>query len=265
MLVTALGRLAGVDEKAYDTNSFIDVNVDSPFRPYIEWAYKKDIVKGIGNQRFAPNRAITREEIAVIFVNYAKATGYRLPIIREVTTYADTTNIGSYYQPAVKAMQQAGIMIGDTKNQFNPKKSATRAEVSSMVQRYIKLTQDPETAYGWALNDAGQYLYYKNSKVLTGMQIIDGVKYFFNTDGSLKTGWVMDGGNWRYYSGNKAIIGWLDISGKSYYFSSEGLMISDKWIQIEDNWYYFYYDGSLAVNTKVDGYEVDKNGVRKTK
>ena len=265
MLVTALGRLAGVDEKAYDTNSFIDVNVDSPFRPYIEWAYKKDIVKGIGNQRFAPNRAITREEIAVIFVNYAKATGYRLPIIREVTTYADTTNIGSYYQPAVKAMQQAGIMIGDTKNQFNPKKSATRAEVSSMVQRYIKLTQDPETAYGWALNDAGQYLYYKNSKVLTGMQIIDGVKYFFNTDGSLKTGWVMDGGNWRYYSGNNAIIGWLDISGKSYYFSSEGLMISDKWIQIEDNWYYFYYDGSLAVNTKVDGYEVDKNGVRKTK
>ncbi len=112
---------------------------------------KKDIVKGIGNQRFAPNRAITREEIAVIFVNYAKATGYRLPIIREVTTYADTTNIGSYYQPAVKAMQQAGIMIGDTKNQFNPKKSATRAEVSSMVQRYIKLTQNPETAYGWGI------------------------------------------------------------------------------------------------------------------
>lgn len=265
MLVTALGRLAGVDVKAYTTNSFTDVKADSAFLPYIEWAYKNGVVQGIGNSRFAPDRAITREEIAVIFANYAKAIGYKLPVTREATTYADAFSIGSYYQTAVTAMQQAGIMIGDTKNQFNPKKSATRAEVSSMVQRYIKLTQDPETAYGWALNDAGQYLYYKNSKVLTGMQIIDGVKYFFNTDGSLKTGWVMDGGNWRYYSGNKAIIGWLDISGKSYYFSSEGLMISDKWIQIEDNWYYFYYDGSLAVNTKVDGYEVDENGVRKTK
>ncbi|MGB4466114.1 MAG: S-layer homology domain-containing protein [Eubacteriales bacterium] len=269
MLVTALGRLAGVDEKAYDTNSFIDVNVDSPFHPYIEWAYKKDIVKGIGNQRFAPNRAITREEIAVIFVNYAKATGYRLPIIREVTTYADTTNIGSYYQPAVKAMQQAGIMIGDTKNQFNPKKSATRAEVSSMVQRYIKLTQDPETAYGWALNDAGQYLYYKNSKVLTGMQIIDGVKYFFNTDGTLKTSWVKDGNNWRYYSGNTMLVGFWDIgtngNNKTYYFTKDGIMVAGKWLEIGDKWYYFNADGSLAKGTKINGYEVDENGVRKTK
>lgn len=269
MLVTALGRLAGVDEKAYDTNSFIDVNVDSPFRPYIEWAYKKDIVKGIGNQRFAPNRAITREEIAVIFVNYAKATGYRLPIIREVTTYADTTNIGSYYQPAVKAMQQAGIMIGDTKNQFNPKKSATRAEVSSMVQRYIKLTQDPETAYGWALNDAGQYLYYKNSKVLTGMQIIDGVKYFFNTDGTLKTSWVKDANNWRYYSGNTMLVGFWDIgtngNNKTYYFTKDGIMVAGKWLEIGDKWYYFNADGSLAKGTKINGYEVDENGVRKTK
>lgn len=28
---------------------------------------------------------------------------------------------------------------------------------------------------------------------------------------------------------------------------------------------YFYADGSLVVITKIDGYEVDKNGVRKTR
>ena len=27
-------------------------------------------------------------------------------------------------------------------------------------------------------------------KALTGTQTIDGMKYFFNTDGTLKTGWV---------------------------------------------------------------------------
>ncbi|CFX14665.1 Cadherin [Syntrophomonas zehnderi OL-4] len=265
MLVTALGRLAGVDVKAYTTTSFTDVKADSAFGPYIEWAYKKGIVQGIGNSRFAPDRAITREEIAVIFANFAKAAGYKLPIAREASTYADDSSIGSTYKTAVTAMQQAGIMMGETNNKFNPKANATRAEVSSMLHRYIKLTIDPATAQGWALNDDGQYMYYKDGKALTGTQTIDGMKYFFNTDGTLKTGWMKDGDNWRYYIGNKAAVGWLDISDKRYYFTKDGIMVSGKWLQIDGKWYYFYTDGALARNTKVDGYEVDENGVRKTK
>ena len=105
MLVTALGRLAGVDVKAYTTNSFTDVKADSAFGPYIEWAYKKGIVQGIGNSRFAPDQAITREEIAVIFANFAKATGYKLPVTRTATAFADVSSIGSTYKTAVTAMQ----------------------------------------------------------------------------------------------------------------------------------------------------------------
>lgn len=183
MLLMALGKLAGVDIKAYTTNSFIDVKADNAYRPYIEWAYKKGILTGISNKKFAPNRVITHEELAAIFVNYARATGYTLPIIREATTYADASSIDTAYKDGVKAMQQAGIMMGGSNNQFNPKRKATRAEVSSMLNRYIKLTISPDTALGWAQNDDGQYLYYK--------------------------------------------------------------------------------DGSLAKNTKIDGYEVDANGVRK--
>ena len=268
MLVTALGRLADVDVKAYTTNSFTDVKADSTFRPYIEWAYKKGIVQGIGNQQFAPDRAITREEIAVIFANYAKATGYTLPVTREATAYADASSIDSTYNTAVTAMQQAGIMMGGTNNKFNPKSSATRAEVSSMLHRYIKLTIDPATAQGWAKNDAGQYLYYKNGKPVTNTQTIDGVKYFFETTGVLKTGWVQDGNHWRFYSGNIMLVGFWDLgangNNKTYYFSKDGLMVSGKWLEIDGKWYYFYADGSLARSSKVDGYEVDANGMRKT-
>jgi uncharacterized repeat protein (TIGR02543 family) len=267
MLVTALGRLAGVDVKTYTTNSFTDVKADSAFCPYIEWAYKKGIVQGIGNQQFAPDRAITREEIAVIFENYAKATGYKLPITREAAAYADASSIGSTYNIAVTAMQQAGIMMGGSGNKFNPKASATRAELSAMLHRYIKLTIDPATAQGWALSDAGQYLYYKDGKALTGTQTIDGVKYFFETNGTLKTGWIKDGDNWRFYSGNKMLVGWWNIGSdstqKTYYFDASGNMVSDKWLQIDDKWYYFYADGSLARSTNIDGYEVDENGARK--
>lgn len=226
--VTALGRLSGADVSGYTTSSFTDVKADAYYLPYIEWAYRKGIIQGIGSSQFAPDSAITREEIAVILQNYAKAAVYTLPITREAATYADASSTGSAYKSAVTAMQQAGIMMGGTDNRFNPKSSATRAEASSMLHRYIKLTIDPATAQGWAKNDNGQYLYYKAGKALTG--------------------WWNVGEN---------------DSQKTYYFDKDGIMVSGKWIQTDGKWYYFYADGSLAKSVTVDGYEVDENGVRK--
>gem|GEM_PF-5089722 len=139
-LVTALGRLTGEDVSSYTTSSFTDVKVGSASQPYIEWAYEKGIIHGIGENQFAPYRAITREEIAVIIANFTKATGYTLPAEGKATAYADASSIGNYYKTAVTAMQQAGIMTGGTNNKFNPKSNATRGEVSSMLHRYINLT-----------------------------------------------------------------------------------------------------------------------------
>jgi glucan-binding YG repeat protein len=123
-------------------------------------------------------------------------------------------------------------------------------------------------AQGWALNDDGRYMYYKDGKPVTGWQTIDGVRYHFYSTGILQTGWVKDGSNWRYYSGNKALTGWWDIGSdsnkKRYYFDTNAVMVSGKWLQIDGKWYYFYTDGSLARSTTIDGYEVDENGVRKT-
>ena len=272
MLVTALGRLANVDTKAYTTGSFTDVKADSAFRPYIEWAYKKGIVQGTGNGKFEPDRAVTREEIAVIFANYAKANGYTLPITREATTYADASSIGSAYKDAVKAMQQAGIMMGGNNNKFNPGSSSTRAEVASMLTRYIKLTIDPATAQGWAKNDSGQWMYFKDGKALTGWQTIDGKVYCFDSSGgAFASGWKQNAkGEWFFLSSDgSAVTGWKDIgasgNAKRYYFDAYGVMIAGKWLEIDGKWYYFYSDGSLARSTKIDGYEVDTDGVRKTK
>jgi uncharacterized repeat protein (TIGR02543 family) len=225
MLVTALGRLADVDTSLYTTSSFTDVKADSSYSPYIEWACKEEIIAGINNNQFAPDQPVTREEIALIFANYAKVTGSTLPVVREGITFTDELNIGSSYKEAVKAMQQAGILMGRNDNKFEPKSGATRGEVSAMLHRYIKLTITPDTAQSWTQNDAGQYFYYKDGKVLTGWQTIEDIKYYF------------------------------DIYGNR---------ISGKWLQIEGKWYYFNIDGSLAVNTTIEGFEVDEDGVRKS-
>lgn len=140
MLVTVMSRLAGADVSAYKNSSFSDVETGKYYLPSVEWAYKNGMISGIGGGMFSPERAVTREEIALILYNYAKVTSYKLPVIREATTYADASNIDSVYSTAVTAMQQAGIMVGDSDNKFNPKAGATRAEVAAMLHRYIELT-----------------------------------------------------------------------------------------------------------------------------
>ena len=269
MLVTALGKLAGVNVKKYETNSFTDVQNDSFYHPYIEWAYSKGVVYGIGDETFAPDKSITREEMAVIFERYAKVMGCKIPVTREASVYEDKEQIGTEYRESVKAMQQAGIMMGIDGNKFNPKGNATRAEVSAMLSRYIKLTITPETAQGFVLDDAGKYHYYKDGKALTGKQTLDGTVYFFDESGVLQIGWVKDGNIWRYYDGTKAHKGWLNLKVEGeeriYYLNREGLLESGKWVKIDGKWYYFYPDGTLAVNTEIDGYKVDGKGVRKEK
>ncbi len=228
VLVTALGKLAGVNTKSYKTTSFSDVKADSTNGSYIEWAYKKGIIQGTGNGKFEADRAVTREEMAVILINYAKATGYALPSTREAAVYTDASGIGNTYEAAVKALQQAGILMGSTGNRFNPKGSTTRAEAANMLFRYIKLTIDSDTAQGWARNDAGETLYYQDGRKLTGFKELA-------VNGSIHT----------------------------FYFTKDGILAVGKWLQIDGKWYYFNADGTLAKNTVIDGYQVDEKGVRK--
>ena len=162
MLVTVLGKLARIDVKDYKTSSFTDVKASNTSQPYIEWAYKEGILGSVGNRQFAPNRVVTREELAVILQSYAKVTGYTLPITREATTFSDSSSINSSFKAAVTAMQQAGLMNSKSNGSFDPKGSTSRAELAVILHRYIELMIDPTTANGWVKNDSGQRLYYKD-------------------------------------------------------------------------------------------------------
>ena len=53
-------------------------------------------------------------------------------------------------------MQQAGILAGKTNNRFDPAGTATRAEVATVLRRFVEIIIDPQTANGWQQNDSGQ-------------------------------------------------------------------------------------------------------------
>ena len=50
--------------------------------------------------------------------------------------------------------------------------------------------------------------------------------------------------------------------GKRVYYGDDGAMRYGEQ-KIDGKWYYFYADGSMAVSTKVDGYEVGADGARR--
>lgn len=73
--------------------------------------------------------------------------------------------------------------------------------------------------------------------------------------------WYIDNGKWHYLrlSGNMA-SGWIAYNNQWYYLNKAGESQTG-WTKIDGKWYYFWSDGTLATNTVINGYTVDKNGV----
>lgn len=132
MLVTVLGRLHGIETSAQESG-FSDVAADKYYAPYVAWANEHALVNGVGGGKFAPDQAVTREELAKIVASYASLAQINLTNKTHVDEFADAQSISSWALDAVKNMQSAGIMQGKSGNVFDAKGTATRAEVAKIL------------------------------------------------------------------------------------------------------------------------------------
>ena len=57
---------------------------------------------------------------------------------------------------------------GKNENKFDPKGTATRAEVATVLRQFVEIVIDPQAANGWQQNDSGQWSYYRNGKPVKG-------------------------------------------------------------------------------------------------
>ncbi|MDR0446414.1 MAG: S-layer homology domain-containing protein, partial [Oscillospiraceae bacterium] len=136
MLVTVLHRLAGNPEST-GASIFGDVDSDMWYADAVNWAAEIGIVGGIGGNLFAPEVDITREQMAVIFTNFARVMDIALPKKRN-GGFLDASEIGDWAKDAVEAMFAAGIINGKPGELFDPKATATRAEVAAMLHAFLQ-------------------------------------------------------------------------------------------------------------------------------
>jgi hypothetical protein len=139
MFVTVLGRMAGADPEGagYVNAAFSDTAVGAYYTPYAAWAAENGIVQGVGEGLFAPTREITRQEMATMLCNYADFAKITLASETQVT-FADDEEIASYAKPSVYALAYAGLLNGRGDGSYAPSEPATRAEVATMLMRFVR-------------------------------------------------------------------------------------------------------------------------------
>lgn len=139
MFCTALGKLTDADVSSYTTSSFEDIPANASYLGYVEWAVNNNMIPEYENNLFAPEQAVTREQMALFLTNYANAMHLTVPSTQAAISFADENSISQETAEAVQTMQMAGILRGKENNRFDPLSTATRAETSAALHRYVKL------------------------------------------------------------------------------------------------------------------------------
>ena len=138
MIVTMIHRLEG-EELSNSENIFDDVKNDKWYTNSIIWAKDKGIVKGYSENKFGVDENLTREEASLILYRYAEYKGYDIGYKESLADYKDTSEISTWAVDSMNWINENKIIIGRTNNILAPKDSITRAEIATVLVRFMEL------------------------------------------------------------------------------------------------------------------------------
>ena len=134
MLVTILYRMSGSPHIA-GVSKFADISPNSYYYNSAIWAYNIGIIRGTSETTFSPKKNITRQDLAVILMRYVEHRNGSVSQSADLSRYADRNDISSYALPAMKWAVGNGIINGVSDTELAPLKTASRAEVATMIMR----------------------------------------------------------------------------------------------------------------------------------
>jgi len=134
-------RLGSADLSKYKTSKFDDVPDGEWYTAAVQWAAEKKIIEGVGENMFAPNSLVTREEMAIMLDRFIKYKGWSLKPANEEIIFADNSSISGYAKEAVENIQHYGIILGRPGNVYDPKGITTRGEYAAIFTRLIEASE----------------------------------------------------------------------------------------------------------------------------
>lgn len=150
LFVYALSKVVNADTSTAPA-VFSDVSADAAYAAAVNWAAANEYVNGVGDNKFAPNEPVTREQIAKILACYFEKNGVALEKSETApASFTDADKIANWAKEYVDYIRSVGIMAGDDLGNFNPQNNLSRAEAATVFMRLDKVFNPTEENNGAA-------------------------------------------------------------------------------------------------------------------
>ncbi len=137
MIVQVLYNMAGKPTPYGRT--FADVGEYAYYASAVSWAAGLGIVGGIGENLFAPNSDMTREQLVVMLYAFERTLGGAAYLGDKYLYFSDSYAISSWAVEATAWCVSKGIVAGKPDGTFDPQAPATRAEVAQILKNFVEL------------------------------------------------------------------------------------------------------------------------------
>jgi hypothetical protein len=140
LVVRSLGLATNVEAEG---EGFSDVVDSAWYAEEVAAASNAGLIAGYPDGTFRPNQTITRAELASLVVRALAYAGEEVELTSTeqadiLADFADADQIGTWATNELAVAVQAGIVLGVGADMIAPNKTATRAEATAMLARYLK-------------------------------------------------------------------------------------------------------------------------------
>ena len=137
MLAQILYNLEG--QPAAGGAPFADVAEGSWYAAAVAWCAENHLVSGYDEDTFAPDEAVTREQMALMLYRYAQFKSWDVSGQGDLERFTDSGEISSWAANGLKWAVGAGVMGGKDGGVLDPAGTATRAEVAQILKNFTQL------------------------------------------------------------------------------------------------------------------------------
>ncbi len=127
-----------VEEKV--TPSFVDLPESHKYFEPVESVFKKGLMNGCGNGKFAPDGPITLAAALTVFI---RAVGLEnlAPTPAPVTVFRDNDEIPQYARKAVFVAEKIGLVFPDSRGYLRPNQKLTKGQAASITRKFLEYLQ----------------------------------------------------------------------------------------------------------------------------
>jgi hypothetical protein len=146
LVVRSLGLATGdaaAAEEGAEEEGFSDVVGSAWYADAVAAASEAGLIAGYPDGTFRPNQTITRAELASLVVRALNFAGNESELTAAeqadiLGEFKDVDQVGTWARGELAVAVQAGIVLGVGADTLAPNKTATRAEATAMLARYLR-------------------------------------------------------------------------------------------------------------------------------